>query len=145
LTDTVQADNNLIENTIRPTAIGKKNWLFMGAAETGARAATFYTLIGNCHREGIDAFAYLTDVFTRLPSETNKTVHRLTPKAWLPNGPPCSKPCSRQQRCPCRPPPQVKRHATGLGIPDTPPPLRIPAERPSCRVLMTVSGVPSPV
>ena len=78
----VQADNNLIENTIRPSAIGKKNWLFMGAAETGARAATFYTLIGNCHREGIDAFAYLTDVFTRLPSETNQTVHRLTPKAW---------------------------------------------------------------
>ena len=35
------------------------------------------------HRiQGIDAFAYLTDVFTRLPSETNQTVHRLTPKAW---------------------------------------------------------------
>lgn len=78
----VQADNNLTENAIRPSAIGKKNWLFMGDPQTGSRAATFYTLIGNCHREGINATAYLTDIFTRLPTETNQTVHRLTPKAW---------------------------------------------------------------
>lgn len=78
----VQIDNNLVENAIRPSAIGKKNWLFMGDAQSGARAATFYTLIGNCHRNGIDAFAYLSDVFTRLPRETNRTVHRLTPRSW---------------------------------------------------------------
>ena len=78
----VQIDNNLIENAIRPSAIGKKNWLFMGDPKSGSRAATFYTLVGNCHREGINAEAYLTDLFTRLPNETNHTVHRLTPKAW---------------------------------------------------------------
>ena len=78
----VQIDNNLVENTIRPSAIGKKNWLFMGDAQTGQRAATFYTLIGNCQREGIDATEYLTDIFERLPTETNRTVSRLTPKAW---------------------------------------------------------------
>lgn len=75
-------DNNLIENAIRPSAIGKKNWLFMGDPKSGDRAAVFYTLIGNCHREGINAEAYLKDLFTRLPTETNQTVHRLTPKAW---------------------------------------------------------------
>jgi transposase len=78
----VQIDNNLVENTIRPSAIGKKNWLFMGDANSGARAATFYTLVGNANREGINAETYLTDIFKRLPSETNQTVHRLTPKAW---------------------------------------------------------------
>jgi transposase len=78
----VQVDNNLVENIIRPSAIGKKNWLFLGDAATGDRAATFYTLIGNCHREGINAAAYLTDIFQRLPTETSHTVHRLTPKAW---------------------------------------------------------------
>lgn len=57
-------------------------WLFMGDATAGARAATFYTLIGNCQRAGINAEAYLTDVFERLPGETNRTVHRLTPQAW---------------------------------------------------------------
>lgn len=78
----VYIDNNRIENAIRPSAIGKKNWLFMGDPKSGDRAAVFYTLIGNCHREGINATAYLTDLFTRLPMETNRTVHRLTPKAW---------------------------------------------------------------
>jgi hypothetical protein len=78
----VRIDNNLTENAIRHSAIGKKNWLFMGDAQSGQRAATFYTLIDHCHRLGTDATAYLTDIFTRLPSETNQTVHRLTPKAW---------------------------------------------------------------
>lgn len=78
----VQIDNNLVENTIRPSAIGKKNWLFMGDAQSGSRAAAFYTLIGNCHRAGIDATAYLTDLFKRLPTVTNRTVNRLTPHAW---------------------------------------------------------------
>ena len=78
----VQIDHNLIEKTIRPSAIGKKNWLFMGDVQTGLRAATFYTLIGNCHRQGIIATDYLTDILKRLPTETNQTVHRLTPKAW---------------------------------------------------------------
>lgn len=45
------------------------------------RAATFYTLIGNCQRAGINAEANLADIFERLPDETNQTVHRLTPKA----------------------------------------------------------------
>lgn len=78
----VQIDNNLVENTIRPSAIGKKNWLFMGDAKSGERAATFYTLIGNCHRQKINAEAYLTDMLTRLPSATTKTVDQLTPHAW---------------------------------------------------------------
>ena len=80
----VQIDNNFAENTIRPTAIGKKNWLFMGDPKSGDRAAAFYTLIGNCHRAGIDAQAYLTDLFTRLPlpTETTKTIRGLTPQGW---------------------------------------------------------------
>jgi len=44
----VQVDNNLTENAIRPSAIGKKNWLFIGDASAGDRTAVFYTLIANC-------------------------------------------------------------------------------------------------
>jgi transposase len=80
----VHIDNNLVENTIRPSAIGKKNWLFMGDPKSGERAALFYTLIGNCHRAGIDAQSYLTDLFTRLadPAQTTKTLQDLTPQGW---------------------------------------------------------------
>jgi transposase len=78
----VQVDNNLTENAIRPSAIGKKNWLFIGDASAGDRTAVFYTLIANCHREEVNAREYLTDLFTRLPTATTRTVRELTPKAW---------------------------------------------------------------
>jgi hypothetical protein len=80
----VRIDNNLVENTIRLIAIGKKNWLFMGDAKTDDRAAAFYTLIGNCHRAGIDAQADLTDLFTLLanPAQTTKSLRGLTPQGW---------------------------------------------------------------
>ena len=56
----------------------------IGGAEAGQRAAVFYTLIANCHRAGIDAQAYLTDLFTRLPlpQETTRTLSGLTPHGW---------------------------------------------------------------
>ena len=78
----LEIDNNLIENAIRPTAIGKKNWLFIGDAEAGERSAIIYTIIECCRRRGLDPFAYLRDVFTRLPSMTNWQVKDLTPEAW---------------------------------------------------------------
>lgn len=77
----VQVDNNLVENSIRPSAIGRKSWLFMGDAHSGHRAASFYTLIGNCHRAGLNAEAYLSELFERLPAATTRTVHELTPHA----------------------------------------------------------------
>jgi len=78
----LEIDNNRIENSIRPTAVGKKNWLFVGDANAGERSAILYTVIENCRRCGIDPFAYLRDVFTRLPSATNWQVQHLTPQAW---------------------------------------------------------------
>jgi transposase len=77
-----EIDNNLVENAIRPSAIGKKNWLFISDVKAGERSAVFYTLIANCHREGLNASEYLTELFERLPKATNHTVHELTPKAW---------------------------------------------------------------
>ena len=78
----VEIDNNLVENAIRPSAIGKKNWLFIGDANAGARAATFYTLMGNCRRLEVDAYAYLKELFTRLPTMTNRQMKDITPAAW---------------------------------------------------------------
>jgi hypothetical protein len=53
----------------------------MGDAGTGDRAATFYTLIGNCHRVGLNAEEYLTELFEHLPNATTRTVGELTPHA----------------------------------------------------------------
>ena len=78
----VEIDNNLVETAIRPTALGKKNWLFMGDADAGERGAILYTLIESCRRRGIDPHAYLRDILTRLPTSTNWQVKDLTPEAW---------------------------------------------------------------
>ena len=77
----VEIDNNLVENAIRPTALGKKNWLFMGDADAGERGAIIYTVIESCRRRGIDPCAYLKDVLTRLPKMTNHQIPEVTPAA----------------------------------------------------------------
>jgi transposase len=79
----LEIDNNLVENAIRPTAIGKKNWLFIGEAAAGERGAIIYTIIEACRRRNLDPFAYLRDVFTRLPAMTNWQVKDITPEAWV--------------------------------------------------------------
>ncbi len=78
----VEIDNNLVENAIRPTAIGKKNWLFFGSKEAGQRSAVIYTLVANCRLHGVEPHAYLKDVLERLPTATNQTVAQLTPLNW---------------------------------------------------------------
>jgi transposase len=78
----VEIDNNLVENAIRPTAIGKKNWLFMGEAGAGQRGAIIYTLIETCRKRSIDPYAYLRDVLTLLPTLKNSQISEVTPEAW---------------------------------------------------------------
>lgn len=78
----VEIDNNLVENAIRPTAVGKKNWLFVGAEDAGERSAIMYTVIESCRRRGIDPWTYLRDVLTRLPNLTNRQIDQVTPEAW---------------------------------------------------------------
>jgi len=78
----VEIDNNLVENAIRPTAIGKKNWLFFGDADAGQRSAVIYTIIENCRHHDIDPYAYLRDVLTKLPALTNRQIAEVTPAAY---------------------------------------------------------------
>jgi len=78
----LEIDNNLVENAIRPTAVGKKNWLFIGEAEAGHRSALVYTIVASCRQHGLDPFAYLREVLSRLPSATTSDIPHLTPAAW---------------------------------------------------------------
>jgi transposase len=78
----VEIDNNLIENAIRPSALGKKNWLFIGHPTAGERSAILYTLLGSCRRHQINPFDYLKDLFTRLPAAKITQIKEFTPAAW---------------------------------------------------------------
>ncbi len=78
----VEIDNNLVENAIRPTKLGAKNWLFIGCREAGQRAAILYTIVENCRRLGIDTREYLEDLLTRLPGMRASDAVNLTPANW---------------------------------------------------------------
>jgi transposase len=79
----VEIDNNLVENAIRPTKLGAKNWLFIGAEHAGEKSAIIYTLVENCRRLGINPRDYLEDVLTRLPGMMASEAATLTPANWL--------------------------------------------------------------
>lgn len=78
----IEIDNNGVENAIRPTAVGKKNYLFFGDPVAGERSAIFYTLLENCKREGINPYEYLHDILIRRPATPLDQVKQLTPANW---------------------------------------------------------------
>ena len=78
----VQIDNNLVENAIRPSCVGKKRWLFIGHPEAGWRSAVIYSIIQSCRRRGINPQAYLTDVLARMPGMKNTEIDCLLPENW---------------------------------------------------------------
>jgi hypothetical protein len=80
----IKIDNNLIEQGIRPTKLGAKNWLFIGHPNAGQRSAILYTILESCKRHDVNASEYLNDVLTRLPAMTNKEVQEvgMTPDKW---------------------------------------------------------------
>ena len=77
-----EIDSNLVENDVRPSAVGKRRWLFIGHPDAGWRSAVIYTIIQSCRRYGINPQKYLTDVLGRLPSMTTSQVHELLPEQW---------------------------------------------------------------
>jgi len=79
-----EIDNNLIENAIRPTAVGRRRWLFIGHPDAGWRSAVLYSIIGSCRRRGINPQDYLTDILGRLPTAKASCIQELLPANWKP-------------------------------------------------------------
>ena len=99
----IPLDNNASEQAVKNPVMGKKNWLFLGSPAGGTTAAVFYTLTATCRRLKIDPYAYLKDVFERLPqlreiqcaaeadaeAETLTLLTSLLPDHWLADHPDC--------------------------------------------------------
>lgn len=80
-----QIDNNLVENAIRPLALGRKNFLFCGNHDAAENAAIFYSLIGCCKASDVNPQQWLTDVLTRIPEYNNNyslDLANLLPHNW---------------------------------------------------------------
>ena len=75
-------DNNLSERTLKLIGIGRNNWLFLGSDAGGRTAAVLYSFTATCKHLGIDTFAYLRDVLTRLPTQPAEQLADLLPHRW---------------------------------------------------------------
>lgn len=76
-------DNNPAERAIRPLAIGRKNWLFLGSEESGKATATLLSLVQTCRALNINPRTYLEDVFRRIMGHSARRVYELLPDEWL--------------------------------------------------------------
>mgnify|MGYP000010510715 CR=1 FL=1 len=74
-------DNNPVENSIRPIALGKKNWLFAGSERAGRRAAVIQSLLGTAKLNGLDPAAWLKETLEKLPTWPNSRIDELLPLA----------------------------------------------------------------
>jgi hypothetical protein len=75
-------DNNVAEREMKRIAIGRKNWLFVGSDNGGRTAAVLFSFTSTCHRLGIEPWAYLQDVLTRLPTLSAEHLGALLPDRW---------------------------------------------------------------
>ena len=82
----VPIDNNYVENRIRPWALGRKNWLFIGSQLAGERAAVVMSLLQSAKLNGHEPWAYLKDILTRMPTQLNSRIEELLPHRWQPAG-----------------------------------------------------------
>jgi len=81
-----EIDNNLIENAIRPVALGRKNYLFAGSHEGAQRAAMMYSFLGTCKINKVEPFAWLKDILERIPDHPVNRLDELLPPNWQPSG-----------------------------------------------------------
>ncbi len=75
-------DNNIVENAIRPVALGRKNYLFAGSHEAAQRAAMVYSLMATCKLHNINPYYWLKDVLEHMHVFTTSNIDQLLPQNW---------------------------------------------------------------
>jgi hypothetical protein len=80
----LEIDNNLVENAIRPIAVGRKNYLFAGSHEAAQRIAIVYTFVNACKQNRIAPYAWLLDVLPRIYRHPINRIEELLPQNWTP-------------------------------------------------------------
>ena len=78
----LRIDNNLVENSIRPIAIGRKNYLFAGNHEAAQRSAMRYSLFASCKLHNVNPFQWLTYVFENINHHKINVIDQLLPQNY---------------------------------------------------------------
>jgi len=79
----VELSNNLAENSMRPVALGRKNWLHVGSAKAGPKVAAILSIVESCRRLGIPVKDYLLAVLPGMSQRKHSEIAQLTPARWM--------------------------------------------------------------
>ena len=79
----VELSNNIAENSMRPVALGRKNWLHVGSAKSGPKVAAILSVVESCRRLGLPAKDYLLAVLPGMSQKKRSELAQLTPARWM--------------------------------------------------------------
>ncbi|MBI5283234.1 MAG: IS66 family transposase, partial [Candidatus Solibacter usitatus] len=82
----LELSNNLAENSMRPVALGRKNWIHVGSPQAGPKVAAILSVVESCRRLGLPVRDYLGDVLPGLADVSIQRLPELTPAAWAARG-----------------------------------------------------------
>ncbi len=74
-----EIDNNFVENSIRPVALGRKNYLFAGSHEAAQQAAMMYSFLGTCKLNNVEPFQWMKETLSRIPDHSIQKLDELLP------------------------------------------------------------------
>jgi transposase len=75
-------DNNPVENSIRPVAIGRKNYLFAGSHQAAKRSGMLYSLLGTCKMHGVEPYKWLKDILQKIATHPINKIQELLPQRY---------------------------------------------------------------
>ena len=78
----IEINNNLIENSIRPLALGRKNYLFAGNHDAAVNIANFYTVFGSCKKQGVNPYDYLVRYLERVNDTSIQAITSISPVSY---------------------------------------------------------------
>jgi transposase len=97
----LELSTNLAENSMRPIAVGRKNWIHLGSAQAGPKIAAIFSVVESCRRIGVPVREYLAAVLPGLNNRSIQRVAQLTPDNWSRSikplhsySPPMRQPCA---------------------------------------------------
>lgn len=78
----LELSTNLAENSMRPVAIGRKNWIHLGSKEAGPKVAAIFSIVETCRRLGLPIREYLAATLPGLANRSIQSLHQITPEAY---------------------------------------------------------------
>src|ERR1035438_8901517 len=79
----LELSNNLAENSMRPVALGRKNWIHVGSPQAGPKVAAIVSVVESCRRLGVPVKDYLMNALPGMNRRKLSEVADLTPARWL--------------------------------------------------------------